>query len=164
MTDYFLLDMITNVMFLISAVVLIIGVVLLSFMEEIVKKGMEKKRKKELLALTVHRSPSVSDLERVAEDYSAPCPPEDIFYMEGACRSLLDANIRKITVVMEELYELLDDKKNTKEQTEGIDLSIMESRALLAFLTFMQTHGVGAFFADMQSDAFPFLGKGEDDD
>ena len=46
MTAYFLLDMITNVMFLISAVILIIGVVLLNFMEEIVKKGMEKERKK----------------------------------------------------------------------------------------------------------------------
>jgi len=151
MTAYLVLDMITNVMVILAAAVLIIGVCLVTHMEQIEKKIEEKERKKELLAASHHRTPSVADLERVAEEFPGPYSPEEIFEAEGVLIASLDALHVDVTASLDDLYKLLADDKLTEEQLSIIDDNVYKCRLLLEFQLYMQYYGVSAFLNYMQS-------------
>ena len=151
MTAYLVLDMITNVMVILAAVVLFIAVCLATHMQQIEKKIEEKERKKELLAASYHCTPSAADLERVAEEFPGSFSPEEILEAEGACISALDAMHVNVIASLDELYELLGDDKLTEEQLSIIDHNAYKCRLLLEFQLYMQNHGVPAFLNYMQS-------------
>ena len=151
MTAYLVLDMITNVMVILAAIFLIIGVFLVNHMEQIEKKVEEKERKEELLTASHHRVLSAADLERVAEEFPGPYSPEEILEAEGVFIAALDTMHLDVTASLDELYELLGDDKLTEEQLSIIDDNAYKCRLLLEFQLFMQNYGVPAFLNYMQS-------------
>ena len=91
-----------------------------------------------------------ADIEAMEESYPGPVDGESLIRIQGTCDSCLDGVMATATSVLDSLYDRLNSRIGAEER-EYIQGRIFDTRALLSFLTFAQTHAVDAFLTYVQN-------------
>lgn len=104
-----------------------------------------------------------ADVEAMEESYPGPVDGESLIRIQGTCGSCLDGVMATATSVLGSLYDRLNSRIGAEER-EYIQGRIFDTRALLSFLTFAQTHAVGGFLTYVQNGGVFFEEKPKEGD
>ena len=91
-----------------------------------------------------------ADIEAMEERYPGIVDGESLIRIQATCASCLDGTMATATSVLDSLYDRVNSRIGVEER-EYIQGRIYETRALLSFLAFVQTHAIDAFLNYVQN-------------